>query len=102
MGKNDKRALIQNDPNGNIIQKLWEPLQLTYVSCRRTTAPKNVTVLYRLNFVVHANLKLKSDLLSREIRIYDADYIYVIIRQGKPEFFNAPFELENVIKKVVS
>ncbi len=102
MGKNNKRALVQNDPNGDILQKLWEPLQLTYISCRRTTTPKNVTVFYRINFAPNINLKLQSDFRSREIHVYDDNYIYVIIKQDKSDFFDAPLALENIIKKVIS
>jgi hypothetical protein len=100
MSKN-KRVFIQNDPNGDVLEKLWSPLKLSYTSCHRTTTPKNVTMFYRLHLTTNINLKLQSNFRSHEIRIYDTDYIYVIIKNGKPEFFNAPADLEALINKVI-
>ncbi len=100
MSKN-KRLFIQNDPNGDILEKLWSSLELSYASCRRTTAPKNITMFYRVNFMVDKGLKLRSDFRSHEVSIYHNSTIYVTITLNQAIFSGELPELENLIRKVI-
>ncbi len=92
-----KRESLQNDPNKIVLQKLWEPLQLSPFGYNRKRSPRIITNYYRLK--EFPDLKLLSSSIG-EIKIYDESNVYVIIQNnGRTiKLFCAPEELKRIIK----